>query len=155
MAEDRLRLDTQLQKSAVPGSVPVTNGSNNLGYTSPGSEGAVFTIIGGIPTWGVSAAGTKHAHVLGAGPYVGGNPMSGWTSPPGPVLGDTIVVKYTDNVLGYFTHDGSSWVLNFTTNEEIQEFNTLVDANIALGIGKVFRYTDNNVHGFFGLEVTH
>lgn len=155
MAEDRLRLDTQLQKSAIPGSVPVTNGSNNLGYVEPGPEGAVFTVIGGIPTWGVSAAGTRHAHVLGAGPYIGGNPMSGWTSPPGPVIGNTIVVKYTDNVLGYFTYDGTSWVLDFTSDEEIKEFSSLAAANVSLGIGKVFRYSDNNLYGLFGLDVTH
>lgn len=155
MAEDRLRLDTQLQKSSTPGSVPVTNGSNNLGYVQPGTEGAVFTVIGGVPTWQVSAAGTKHAHVLGAGPYSGGNPMLGWTSPPGPILGNTIVVKYTDGTLGYFTHDGIAWVLDFTSDEEIQEFPTLLAANISLGLGKVFRYTDNNESGLFGLDVTH
>ena len=155
MAEDRLRLDTQLQKSTTPGSVPVTNGSNNLGYVEPGAEGAVFTVIGGIPTWGISSSGTKHAHVLASGAYTDGSPLLGWTAPPGPYLKDTIVVKYTDGTLGYFTYDGTSWVLDFTSDEEIKEFSSLAAANVSLGIGKVFRYSDNNLYGLFGLDVTH
>lgn len=41
----------QIEKSAVPGSLPVTDLNNVLGYMAPGSNGQVLTVINGIPTY--------------------------------------------------------------------------------------------------------
>lgn len=155
MAEDRIRIQNQLEKSATKGSVIVTNESGESFFLPPGDNATVFTVVGGVPTWQVSSSGTKHAHVLSSGEYGTGSPMAGWTPPTGAAIGDTVVVKYMDNALGFFTYDGVSFVLDFVTNEEIREFPTLAAANTALGLGKVFRYTDNNQSGLFGLDVTH
>lgn len=155
MAEDRIRIQNQLEKSAVKGSVIVTNEAGESFYLPPGDNATVFTIVGQVPTWQVSAAGTKHAHVMSSSALGTGSPMAGWTQPVGAAVGDTVVVKYTDHALGFFSYDGVSWVFNFSTNEEIREFPTLLAANTALGLGKIFRYTENNQSGLFGLDVTH
>lgn len=56
MAENRIRIQKDLEKSTTSGSIIVTDVSNEQGYLVPGSNGEVLTIVAGVPTY--SATGT-------------------------------------------------------------------------------------------------
>jgi hypothetical protein len=51
MAETRLRLSTDLEASATPGSIVVTNASNEQGYLAPGANETLLQIVSGVPTY--------------------------------------------------------------------------------------------------------
>lgn len=53
----RLRLAKQLQLSTTPGSLPVTDGSNEQQYLVPGSNGDVLTIVAGVPAYAAPTGG--------------------------------------------------------------------------------------------------
>ncbi len=57
MAETRARIQKQLEKSAVAGSIVRTDVNNEQEYVQPGSNGQVLTIVAGVPTWANSVAG--------------------------------------------------------------------------------------------------
>lgn len=134
---------------------PAGNALVNQFVTGP--TGTIFYIDdqGRALALNSTAPTNTHSHTTSTGAYSSGSPLAGWVAPSGAIAGDTIVVKYTDYELGFFTYDGASWVLDFTTKEPILTFASLPLANAALGLGRVFRYTDNNVGGLFGLDVTH
>jgi hypothetical protein len=56
-AQNRLDIESQLRKSVTPGSIIVTNASNNQVYVAPGSEGQILSIVSGLPTWAPNAGG--------------------------------------------------------------------------------------------------
>jgi hypothetical protein len=51
MAETRIRLNLQLEKSITPGSILISNSSNEGKWLTPGSEGQILTVASGIPTY--------------------------------------------------------------------------------------------------------
>lgn len=55
MAETRIKLGKQLEKSAVPYSILVTDSASKQKYTAPGAEDTVLTIVGGVPTFQLPA----------------------------------------------------------------------------------------------------
>lgn len=57
MAETRARIQKQLEKSAVAGSIVRTDVNNEQEYVQPGTNGQVLTIVAGVPTWANLVAG--------------------------------------------------------------------------------------------------
>ena len=56
-AQNRLDIETQLRQSTTPGSIPVTNNSNNQIYLTPGGIGEVLTILpSGLPGYAAATA---------------------------------------------------------------------------------------------------
>ena len=57
MAETRDRIQKQLEKSAVAGSIVRTDVNSEQEYVQPGTNGQVLTIVAGVPTWANLVAG--------------------------------------------------------------------------------------------------
>jgi hypothetical protein len=53
-AQNRLHITQQLQKSVVPGSIPITAADNQQYYVVPGANGSILSIVSGLPTWAPS-----------------------------------------------------------------------------------------------------
>jgi hypothetical protein len=51
MGEVRARLDIQLAKSITPGSTLVSDSNNEGKWLAPGTNGQVYTVVSGIPTF--------------------------------------------------------------------------------------------------------
>lgn len=51
MAETRIRLNLQLEKSITPGSILISNSSNEGKWLAPGSEAQILTTVSGVPTY--------------------------------------------------------------------------------------------------------
>ncbi len=51
MSETRARIQKQLEKSAVAGSIVRTDVNSEQEYVAPGGDGQVLTIVAGTPTW--------------------------------------------------------------------------------------------------------
>ena len=59
----RKRIGLQLEKSAVVGSIPRTNASNEQEYYAPGSSGQLLTVVSGVPTWQTIVFPSSFVHV--------------------------------------------------------------------------------------------
>src|SRR6187551_1130876 len=58
MAETRLRIQKDLEKSALSGAVLVTDTNTEAAYLPRGSAGQVLTIVGNAPTWQTPVTGS-------------------------------------------------------------------------------------------------
>ena len=56
----RVRLNSQLEQSTTPGSIPASDASNELNYLTPGVDSTVLSIEGGLPAYkSISATATS------------------------------------------------------------------------------------------------
>lgn len=94
MAQTRVSIGSQLEKSLTPYSIIRTDAANEQEYVAPGSNGQVLTVVAGVPTWGAlpatafSITDTITTEVVNAGDTI--NFLSG--------NGITTVVSATDTV---------------------------------------------------------
>jgi len=51
MATSKIRPQFQLERSTTPGSILISDASNDYQHTAPGTDGDVLTIVGGVPTY--------------------------------------------------------------------------------------------------------
>lgn len=58
MAESRIRIGKQTEKSVSPQSIVKTNASNEQEYLAPGADGTILTIVAGVPTFQAPVAGS-------------------------------------------------------------------------------------------------
>ena len=89
MAEVRARIDKQLSKSITPGSTLVSDSNNEGMWLAPGTEGQIYTVVSGTPTFVNPTVG-----VLGI--YYGTYEITG-------VLGQfEYLIPYTSTTISHF-----------------------------------------------------
>jgi hypothetical protein len=59
MAETRLRIQKDLEKSSLPGAILVTDGSSEAGYLPAATNGQVLTLVSGSPSWATPSTGSS------------------------------------------------------------------------------------------------
>lgn len=59
MADVRLRIQKDLEKSSLPGAVFVTDSSSEGAYLPAGTDGKVFTMVSGAPAWATPVTGSS------------------------------------------------------------------------------------------------
>ena len=62
---------------------------------------------------GSSGADKFHSNIVGTAPYDPLLPLTGWVAPSSPITGNTVEVKFTDNIIGNYTFNGITWIQDF------------------------------------------
>lgn len=131
MATTRASIKKQLGKSTTPGSIPVTNGSNELVYVAPGTEGQSLTVTAGVPGWStpVGSATLEPNHIT--------SPTSGTTiafTATASILSSLAVMFFRNGMLQRpgGSHDYTIVISGVTATVTVLEAFTAEDTNLAL-----------------------
>lgn len=83
----KIRINSELENSVTPGSIIVTDNSNEAIYVAPGSNGQVLTVVSGIPQYATPASGSGTL----TGANNGLNVVSNVAKLGGTLLQDTVI----------------------------------------------------------------
>jgi hypothetical protein len=114
----RLRIQKDLELSATPRSLLITDGVNEPAYTAPGTAGQVLTMVSGVPTWAASPA-----DVLTTIAYNGTTGVLSYVDEAGATTNINLPLEKflssaslnsTTNILTLTLNDGSTVTVNMT-----------------------------------------
>lgn len=137
----KIRINTEIEKSLVPGSIPITNATNDLEYTTPGTNGQVLSIVAGVPTYVTPSSGG--GTVTGANN--GLNVVSNTVKLGGPLLQDTVITgtstststgyELTLDTLKKFTANFENVAMNLDTSRFLHTTSTpdATNGNVTYG----------------------